>query len=211
MKVIFFFTFMFFTLAAFAQVTTVTGDSDSLKRKVEQLEKEKDSLQKQLIKERNGSPGAGANQGSPVNMPPEKNLGWGWLLVLLPVVLGVFTFNYIMRWLKKDGFKLSDAVSATPVPVAPAAAPAGGVAGTPPATTPPPPPVPSTSRLIAFLSGIAAIVMALCFTTYFAYFSLIDKPSGITAFKDLWPILASMGIGVIPYAVNVWGGNAKEK
>ncbi|HMP92899.1 MAG TPA: hypothetical protein PKD90_08520 [Phnomibacter sp.] len=186
--------------------------ADSVKQKFESLEKENALLKKvkdsllQVANKKSAPDSAAHNARHLRNTASASALGWSWLLVYFPALLSIGVFNYIMRWLKRENYKLSDAVSATP----PAVPPPAGAANPPDNPAPAPNPTPSSSRLIAFLSGMAAIVLAICFTTYFAYFSLQGDTEGITAFKDLWPIIASMGIGVIPYAVNVWGGNAKE-
>jgi hypothetical protein len=43
---------------------------------------------------------------------PEKVKKEEWILVLLPTILFLLFFYYFMGWLKKDKFKISDALSA---------------------------------------------------------------------------------------------------
>ena len=131
-------------------------------------------------------------------------------LVLLPVVLAVLLFAFVYRALRLGGYTLTDALSENDtVVIASAAAnapnPAGPVAnnaqqaqGTQTART-----VPgnrSASRLVLFLSGITAILIAVCITTYYLYYSLCCGKA--PELDGLISVLLTLGIGVIPYAVN---------
>jgi hypothetical protein len=136
-----------------------------------------------------------------------------WLLVFLPVILFVLLLWYFLRWMKKDGFKIADALSVdmTDEQVEDlqraALAPQRRAIDAPPGApdTPPQTPEPvlkrSSSRLIAFFSGLAAVIIGICITSYYMYFAM--RGATVPKFEDLWPILASLGIGVIPYATKV--------
>jgi hypothetical protein len=130
-----------------------------------------------------------------------------WILVYLPVILFVILLFYFMGWLKKDGFKLAEALSIDPtdqqaLDVQTASlnqAPPAMAAGNPAPSLPPQPVVKrSSSRLAAFLSALTAVIISICITAYYAYFTIIKGTA--PDFQSLWPILASLGIGVIPYA-----------
>jgi hypothetical protein len=56
----------------------------------------------------------------------------------------------------------------------------------------------STSRLIAFLSGMTAIVVSICAVTFFFYVYL--RTGQEPKFDNLWNVLLALGVGVIPYA-----------
>ncbi len=145
----------------------------------------------------------------------KAELGWRqWLLVFLPVLFTLLLGIYFIRWIKKDGFKLADALSATQGSTntvterrTDAANPAQPAVET--TTTTGQEPVRSTSRFIAFITGVAAIIIAVCLVTYYAYFAIAGCPAPPN-YEDLWKILAGLGIGVIPYGVNVWNNNSKE-
>lgn len=137
-----------------------------------------------------------------------------WLLVFLPVLFTLLLGFYFIRWIRKDGFKLADALSATQgnsTTVTETRTDAANPAQPPVATTTTTgqEPVRSTSRFIAFVTGIAAIIIAVCLVTYYAYFAIAGCATPPN-YEDLWKILAGLGIGVIPYGVNVWNNNSKE-
>jgi hypothetical protein len=145
-----------------------------------------------------------------------------WLLTLLPVILAVSAFSFFLSWLKRENYNLSDALSGCdpvtlvnktttsmtpPVPASPA----------PPATQQPAA-IPgqstevasstdvlprSTSRLIAFLTGITAIICALSFLSLFIYAHL-SGTDGQLQFDGIWKIMAGLGVGTIPYGFNMW-------
>ncbi|MBT1711753.1 hypothetical protein KK062_26160 [Fulvivirgaceae bacterium PWU5] len=144
-------------------------------------------------------------------IPVDNFLAGHWILVFLPTELFIILLFYFMRWLRKDGFKLAEALSVDPTDqqaqqlqtVALAQAPPANAAGA--AQPPQPQPVVkrSSSRLAAFLSAIAAIVIGISITTCYAYSALTEVKANIPDFQNLWPVLASLGIGVIPYATKV--------
>lgn len=122
-----------------------------------------------------------------------------WLLILLPVILFILLLWYFLRWLKKDNYKIADALSVDmsdeQVDQLQRASLASGTEAQQPVLKR------SSSRLIAFFSGLSAVIIAICITSYYMYFAIKGLP--IPKFEELWPILASLGIGVVPYATKV--------
>lgn len=127
-------------------------------------------------------------------------------LVLLPVGLSVLFLLLVYGGLKRAGYKLADALSENDAVITTVTAnapnPAGQVAAdtqqTQTAQT-----VPgnrSASRLVLFLSGITAIIISVCITTYYLYYYLCCGKA--PEMDGLINVLLTLGIGVIPYAVN---------
>ncbi|NJO24718.1 MAG: hypothetical protein HC867_01430 [Bacteroidia bacterium] len=81
---------------------------------------------------------------------------------------------------------------------------------TPPPTIPDPQPQRSVSRLLAFVTGVIALVIAVCLVSYHGY-AMFAGCGGEKQFDALWKVLLGLGIGVIPYGINVWNGNPKEQ
>jgi hypothetical protein len=135
-----------------------------------------------------------------------KDLGWLWLYVLLPVLLLIFFGLYFIRWLRKDGYKIADALSndlnqeqLDKLQVT--ANTTSGFIANPILNR-------SSSRLIAFLSSLSAVIIAICLFSYYMYFAI----KGLTPpdFEKLWTILAAIGIGVVPYASKVISQNSSK-
>lgn len=125
------------------------------------------------------------------------------LLVILPAVLFLCLAFYFLRWLKRENFKLGDALgSDVPTSFSPGVTTIADAAnpGGPPKEIPTEVPnyPKSSSRLIAFLTAISAIVIALSLITYYAY-GYITQKGGMTNLDELWKIIAGLGIGVVPY------------
>tara|TARA_R110002020_G_scaffold61545_6_gene165527 strand:- start:4851 stop:5549 length:699 start_codon:yes stop_codon:yes gene_type:complete len=151
-------------------------------------------------------------------------LGWMWYYVLMPVILSLLAAFYFISWLKREGYKLSSALS-DDVPearlekvqteqIAMARTSANIVAldslnPADPQAVPAPivadaitlPMNRSSSRLIAFLSSMSASILAICIFSYYMYFAI--KGMDIPDFEDLWSILAALGLGIVPYATKV--------
>lgn len=68
----------------------------------------------------------------------------------------------------------------------------------------------SVSRFIVLLTGLAAIFIGTTMTMYYGYL-LVAECNFNPSTDSLWKILAGLGIGVVPYGVNVWNGNEKER
>lgn len=143
--------------------------------------------------------------------------------ILLPVIVFLLVFFFLISWLKRDKFKLSDAIQGdVPIkveernPVVTAALLKGE---NPPVNEPQTISVTQTdkdgnvvhakssSRFIALFSGMAAIVLAVCLMSYYVYFAItgIRQPD----FDKLIDAVLALGIGVIPYAVNKFTQPAK--
>lgn len=122
-----------------------------------------------------------------------------WLLVFLPVILFLLVGYYAIRLLLRGRFDLSETLSTIKMESI----------RTADVTTTTPRLIGSTSRLVAFITGITALLIAVCLVTYYAYFTIAEC-GGNLQFDGLWKILAGLGIGVIPYGINVLKGNNKE-
>lgn len=68
----------------------------------------------------------------------------------------------------------------------------------------------STSRFIAFLTGLAAIFIGTTMTMYYGYLVVAECPHNPSV-DGLWKILLGLGIGVVPYGINVFNKNEKEE
>jgi hypothetical protein len=66
----------------------------------------------------------------------------------------------------------------------------------------------SSSRVIAFFSGMAAIIIAVCTVSYFFY--MYFRTGVAPELDKLFNILLALGIGVTPYAVNKIGEAFKK-
>src|SRR6266542_2158045 len=136
----------------------------------------------------------------------KHSLSWKQILIVLsPILLFLVVVLYASIRLKREGFKLADALDETdpkiktiPNPEYNATTAAGGVV--PPTINVTDTPNRSSSRMIAFLSGLTAIVIAISSASYFFYmYFRTGKEPDITHIYD---ILLALGIGVTPYAFN---------
>jgi hypothetical protein len=136
---------------------------------------------------------------------PDKVKKEQWILVLLPTILFLLLFFYFMGWLKKDKFKIADALSSCePLTLTEQTKDAAGAVTTTTDTQIIPR---SSSRLIAFLAGLTAMIIGLSITTYYIFITLADcsKPN----LDDMWKVITSLGIGIIPYGANMWKESKK--
>ncbi len=67
----------------------------------------------------------------------------------------------------------------------------------------------STSRIAVLISGLAAVAIGVCSTSYFFYIYL--KTNQAPDLDKLYNVLLAMGIGVIPYSVNKVMGAFTDK
>jgi hypothetical protein len=58
----------------------------------------------------------------------------------------------------------------------------------------------STSRLVAFISGITSVAIAACITSFYFYRSFLGDTN--TSIGNLATVLYGLGLGVIPYGFN---------
>lgn len=122
-----------------------------------------------------------------------------WVIVFLPSAFFLLMFYYFMSWLKKDNYRLADALSSCdPVEISDPEKSDGSKIDVLPR---------SSSRMIAFLTGLAAIVVALGVLTVQFYGFLTENKSFET--DGMWKLLLSLGIGVIPYGINMFTKNDK--
>lgn len=135
----------------------------------------------------------------------EKVRGIQWLLVFLPAVIFFILFYYFMSWLKSDKYKLSDALTGCdPITLTEQTKDvAGNFTGTTETEILPK----SSSRLIAFLTGLTAMTIGICLTTYYVFITLADCPK--PDLDGFWKVIASLGIGIIPYGANMWKESKK--
>ena len=135
-----------------------------------------------------------------------------WLIVWMPVLFFLFLFLFFMTRLRKEGFKLADALSScVPIEITNISATTNGITTVSPPTTSSDPPVPkdmillrSSSRLIAFMSGLTAIVISITLMTFYFYDILAGVNTSQTSYLDsVWKIIAGLGIGVLPYGFNM--------
>jgi len=118
-------------------------------------------------------------------------------LVILPVVLAVLFFLFVFRVLKRAGYTLADALSEKDTVTTTVAATSSTQETR---TTQTAPGNRSASRLVLFLSGFTAIIIAVCITTYYLYYYLYCGQA--PDLDGLTSTMLTLGIGVIPYAVN---------
>lgn len=60
--------------------------------------------------------------------------------------------------------------------------------------------MPSVSRIIAFLSSLTTLAVIVCFVSYNAYCMLTKQ--NLPDFKNLFEIIAGLGLGIVPYGFN---------
>jgi hypothetical protein len=121
-------------------------------------------------------------------------------IVMLPVILTALVFAYVFLRLWKEDYKIGDAlkesnVEEVPNPKYDPAKPAGD--GNQPTIKDLPK---SSSRLIALLSGSAAVCIAVSSCSY--YFYIFLKTGTAPDLSKMYDILLGLGIGVTPYAFN---------
>lgn len=134
--------------------------------------------------------------------PPEK---WqGWLMIFSPIILFIICCWYILNKMNRDNFSFATAFSTGQDIVSKTTNEEGKE------VTVKHEMVGSTSRTIAFFTGMSAIIIAVCLTAFEGY-NIIAQCNATTNYDALWKILTALGIGVIPYGLNVWNGNNKEK
>lgn len=115
------------------------------------------------------------------------------ILCLLQILIYILLLFIVFKILKKENFKLSDALKEN-FTIETTNQVNEGVQNT---TTEQPK---SSSRLMAFISTIVTLSLATCFTSFWIYGYL---ESGIApALEGLSNVLLSLGLGIVPYAFN---------
>ena len=107
-------------------------------------------------------------------------------IALLPVIFFVLIIALTVIKLRRDGTKLSDLLSEKDTPVT-----AADTAGT----------TASVSRFIAFITGLVALAICVCITTFYMY-CYFGNPGKTIDLSNLTNIIFGLGIGVLPYGFN---------
>jgi hypothetical protein len=102
------------------------------------------------------------------------------LFVLSPLFVLFFVMIILCIFLKRNGFSLREALASKHSDV-------GGQVVI----------YPSSSKFLAFISIIAGIIFATFIITFYFYFAYKHAP--LPNFLGLWPVVALIGIGVLPY------------
>jgi hypothetical protein len=109
------------------------------------------------------------------------------VISFLPVIFFLLTLIITLIKLKNDKAKLSDLLAEKDTP-----APTGGGTGQNPPQ--------STSRFIAFLTGLVALSLGISLSTFFIYvYFTQNKTVDVT---NLTTVIWGLGIGVLPYGFN---------
>jgi flagellar biogenesis protein FliO len=181
------------------KLSAQTADSTAVNQELSP-EQIKDYLNKanELIKQ-----ATAAKQGQPLK---ELN-ALQQFLVLLPLLLFCLFVWWLLVKLKREGFRLSDALSGdNPVKVEiPNPSKDPDVVNAQPFITITQFPK-STSRLVAFMSGIISIVLAVCLICFFIFSFL--RTGTVPDLSQLMNVFLPLGIGSIPYAVKQFSGKS---
>lgn len=136
----------------------------------------------------------------------KQSLSWKQILLILsPILLFFVVAGYAVLRLKKEEFKLADALDETDPKIKTIPNPEYNATTALTGTVPPTiditdSPNRSSSRTLAFLSGITAVVIGISSVSYFfyMYFRTGQEPN----LTNIYDILLALGIGVTPYAFN---------
>lgn len=63
------------------------------------------------------------------------------------------------------------------------------------------PPPASVSRFIVFLSGLTALILSVCLSTFYMYQYFADPATPVNL-SNLSTVIYGLGIGIIPYGFN---------
>jgi hypothetical protein len=169
----------------------VRSDTTTLKAEIFELKKENQGL-KDVVGSLSKDIEA-TKKNTPVK---EAILSFGqWLIVWMPVLLFLLLFVYFMIRLRQEKFKLSEALSSCePREVSTSNDPTVKEVKL----------IPSSSRLIAFMSGLEAIVISTTLMTFYYYDIIAKVGDPQSSYLDsAWKVIAGLGIGVIPYGFNM--------
>ncbi|WP_298140569.1 hypothetical protein [Flavobacterium sp.] len=120
-----------------------------------------------------------------------------------PLALFLFIFSFVFIRLRKEGYKISDALKENET--IPVSVPNPFVANTPVGIAPTPfveeniQPK-SSSRLIAFITALITIGIAASFCTFWLYTYL--KCGFAPSLENITNVILALGLGVVPYAFN---------
>lgn len=114
-------------------------------------------------------------------------------LSFLPVIFFLLILIITTIKLRNDKTKLSDLLAEKDTPVT-----GGGDANAPAATQTS---SQSVSRFIAFLTGLVALTIGICITSFYMY-SYFSNPAAKIDFSNFTNVIWGLGIGVLPYGFN---------
>jgi hypothetical protein len=191
-----------------ARIGAVIRTTAGLSQDVKELKVRTDTLTKRVDKVLKPETG--------VFFQPKLGRGESWL-VAMPLLLFIAASLYVLVRLRREGYRISDAlkenytvdVAKTPeaftaqldvqkeLKSEEAVTASLNSATDTPATQIRPQ---STSRLIVFFSGMAAIIISISAITFFFYVYL--RTGKEPEFENLWNIMLGLGVGVVPYAFN---------
>ena len=196
-KVLFILVFLFGIVSHNAQAQTV--DTGAIISNFKKTNPEYNALLNQKTAATQ-TPTAAPRQNTPCcNCPISKTEK---VVAFLPVVLFLLVMMVIFSTLRKSGYKISDALKENePVTITKPAATADGASTT--ETIQPN----SSSRLIAFLTGMTTLVILACVTTYWMYKSFVcSQPIDMSS---LTTVFITLGLGIVPYGANKIAGAFK--
>ncbi|MDI9338978.1 MAG: hypothetical protein QM534_00300 [Sediminibacterium sp.] len=192
-------------------VTKANANPDSLlnvmNRNVNAVNQKVDSVKRTLVAARDSIRLLKPYLHSPVSCDTCVLSWFDYGLIAMPVAIFLILLFYFLRWLKREKFKLGDALSGdqpvdkalTRVTTQDAANPSQ----TRTQETEEPVYPRSSSRVIAFITGLAAIVIALTVVSLYAYGYITGRSENTFKLDELWKVIAGLGIGVVPYAAKV--------
>lgn len=122
-----------------------------------------------------------------------KGIGEWFVVLFMPIVMLLFSIVFFLVFKKSDEFKVSKLIGIGIIKQ-------NGevVEGQ------------STSRFILLLTGLTAIFVSTTLVMYYGYM-MVAQCNNVLDLDGLWKILAGLGIGIIPYGINVWNKNVKEE
>jgi hypothetical protein len=179
-----------------SKTSAFTGIGDSLKiasNKITSLSKEVDSLKMQIkvINEKITEP-------QKIECTGKFDTPWKWLIVFfMPVTMLFFSFVFFIVFYRSKEFKLANLIGID--------SKSGNENETTNNVI-----SQSTSRFIALMTGLTAIFVSTTLTMYYGYM-MVAQCNNALDLEGLWKILAGLGIGIIPYGINVWNRNLKEE
>jgi hypothetical protein len=176
---------------------------DVLVKRVESLQKSTDSIKKAIKPPEPATDNTKLSNGICFTCNSALD-GWQRLIVFSPFIFSIIVGGYCAYRLRREDFRLSEALAESN-PMFKKNVPNPNFNADNPGDEPPTIeqidlPNKSTSRIIAFFSGMAAIVISLAATSYFFYMFL--KTGKAPEIDKLFDILLGLGIGVIPYSFN---------
>jgi|GEM_PF-2123537 len=182
--------------AAYPQSDTGSAKPDDLSKQMQQLQleiKKMNALQTMAPTDSIGKPDVRVVQ---ITMRYPLNR-WEWILVFSPLLLIAGGVIWLISLLRKDKAFLGIALSDKQPEIAEAFNRMNIMRAESASETVTPA---SGSRLVMFLSGMAAILLSAVLVSFYIYNYL--HTGAAPKMEEMTYILLALGIGVIPYAVN---------